>query len=1047
MRAITFQYMKRNVVLLIVTAAVITMIALTAGFVISDSGGSIDQAPPINETTPEQTPITSASTPPSQGYVVVANNTDQINTTQLERYGNVGVTVGTRIEIEAVPKNVTAIEAIAWVEGVRPAVRSETAAVPGASNGTSLGVEQLHTDGIAGDGITVGIIDGGFEPSNPAIHDQVVDTESFVMAPEDPSHGTSVAEVVARTAPESELHLVSATTGIQTEAAIEYLIAQNVDMIVASWGFPTVEDDGDHFLTDEVTQAENNGIPFIVSAGNAAQTHWEGEFSSTDGDGVHEWTTSGAERNCIPDCQTQFSGSVNVYLRWTDQGEPSDYAIGLYNPSTEEYVATQTETLQTETNSYAYLGATVASQPLDLVVQNTAGASDDEIEVMITGPRSMEYTVPESSMTAPADVPAAFSVAAYEPDNNRVAPYSSQGPTDDGRQGIDVTGYTNINVENGLYGQTSYTFAGTSAAAPYVGGVMALVAANSANGSASAATTLRSSSDDIKTAGSDTVSGAGVVNATAAVDATGQNDTTGPTTDPATVTSAVQIGGQQSNVVYQAKGGTAYQGQAIVATGEHIHANADNYTLQEATSVADGTVTASQEVATVETFVIGQDDDELPAYIDPSEFQSGEAFLVLNTTTRPAGDYFISGGSTVDTPDVGTGTFELVLQDLSVGSGAGTPVSNSSSSSLTAFEVDSNRVGYSANITTAETLDAQTLVEIFVNTGGNDAGSTVAIDGNSYDESAIEAGIVAAREHVQTDRDGEIVVETTGTVEIEDTDGQINTVTVSDLLDTAANPFNVLVYALDEKQSTSTITLVDISNPREDIDFAGVPANTYTVTGSVADTTATATTTLEVTDSTESETTVAVQLDGAPNGLQRYNVTVDGPANTSITKVTPGEITGDSFEITDGGVGASTITARGVDLAGAVGSTTTQLTLYEFTVASQIKASEFDVTVHQLEADDGTQIGTDRLSLSIPQSEDNPFTDGIAGAGSAPPTDTDGDGLYDDVNGDGQADFDDAVTLAFVDATGLTETQRTALDFDGDGDLDFDDAVELAFST
>lgn len=63
------------------------------------------------------------------------------------------------------------------------------------------------------------------------------------------------------------------------------------------------------------------------------------------------------------------------------------------------------------------------------------------------------------------------------------------------------------------------------------------------------------------------------------------------------------------------------------------------------------------------------------------------------------------------------------------------------------------------------------------------------------------------------------------------------------------------------------------------------------------------------------------------------------------------------------------------------------------------------------------------------------------------PTDPDGDGLFEDVNGDATVTFADAIALAFADTTGLSPAQLAALDLDDDGDLDFDDAVELAFQT
>jgi hypothetical protein len=61
------------------------------------------------------------------------------------------------------------------------------------------------------------------------------------------------------------------------------------------------------------------------------------------------------------------------------------------------------------------------------------------------------------------------------------------------------------------------------------------------------------------------------------------------------------------------------------------------------------------------------------------------------------------------------------------------------------------------------------------------------------------------------------------------------------------------------------------------------------------------------------------------------------------------------------------------------------------------------------------------------------------------PGDPDGDGLYEDVNGDGEATFADAIALAFVEFGDLSTGQVDSVDFDGDGDADFHDAVTLAF--
>ncbi len=503
-------------VLYLITIVLLIGVIFSAGTAVAEERPPTGEAPPLNGSTTEPTSVSHSISSAPQQYTVIASNSVVINESQLAPHGEVGVKVDARIEMKASPKNVTTIENISWVTDVQPAIRLDPTDIPGSSNGSSLGVEQIHQNGVTGDGAKVGIIDSAFDISNPTIQDNVVATQSYTQLQKSGAHGTSVAEIVTRTAPESDLYLVSADTELQVEQAFEYLINQNVDIIVASWGYVQVEDDGDHFLTDDVNRAQQNDILFVASAGNSAQTHWEGDFQSTDEDSFHEWEGE-RELNCLPDCNSEFDGGpVTVYVRWEDQGQSSEYQTALYNPIQQEYIAYKNTLGETQTNKYAKLSANVQPQAVDLVVRNTAGPADDEIEVIVSsGPREMQYTVPESSISAPSDVPSAFTVAAYEVGLSRIAPYSSQGPTDDGRRGIDVTGYTNIAVENGLYGTVPFTFGGTSAAAPYVGGVAALIEENQAGDSTPTelATTLRSSSDDILYPGADTISGAGVVNA------------------------------------------------------------------------------------------------------------------------------------------------------------------------------------------------------------------------------------------------------------------------------------------------------------------------------------------------------------------------------------------------------------------------------------------------------------------------------------------------------------------------------------------------------
>jgi hypothetical protein len=509
----------------------ILLIGISIGFggiVASDNRPPIGQAPPINDTTSPESIAASENEAP-QKYTVTASSVETVNTSQLQKYGEVGTQAGERIEVTMSPTNVAAVENISWVTNVRPVIKSKSTNIPGSSDGESLGVQQAHQNGITGEGVKVGIIDDGFDTDNPAISSNIVDTKSFREIEGDPAHGTSVAETVVRTAPDSQLYVTTTSTGTDTEAAINYLSGQNVDIIVYSAGFPVIDDDGKHFLTDDITKATKNGTLFVNSAGNNAQLHWEGNFRDSDLDDIHEWSANGDEQSCIPNCNSRYSGDIEIFIRWNNTENPqSHYRPLLYNPIAEEYIAVDTDGVDRTGfgTSYTRLsGRITQSQAVDLVVDRVEGSPNDEIEIIVAGPQEIEHNIPSSSITAPGDVSEALTVAAYQRGISRgldgqyprqLASYSSRGPIDDGRTGIDVAGYTNIRTTNNFY---NLPFPGTSAAAPYVGGVAALVHEKQPTDPSPTelTNTLKSSSDDILDPGIDTSSGSGVVNANEAI--------------------------------------------------------------------------------------------------------------------------------------------------------------------------------------------------------------------------------------------------------------------------------------------------------------------------------------------------------------------------------------------------------------------------------------------------------------------------------------------------------------------------------------------------
>jgi hypothetical protein len=67
------------------------------------------------------------------------------------------------------------------------------------------------------------------------------------------------------------------------------------------------------------------------------------------------------------------------------------------------------------------------------------------------------------------------------------------------------------------------------------------------------------------------------------------------------------------------------------------------------------------------------------------------------------------------------------------------------------------------------------------------------------------------------------------------------------------------------------------------------------------------------------------------------------------------------------------------------------------------------------------------------------------GGSENPAGNTDEDAQLEDVDGDGDAGFNDAIVLATnLDDPGVEDNPQ--FDFDGDGDVDFNDAIVLATS-
>jgi hypothetical protein len=212
-------------------------------------------------------------------------------------------------------------------------------------------------------------------------------------------------------------------------------------------------------------------------------------------------------------------------------------------------------------------------------------------------------------------------------------------------------------------------------------------------------------------------------------------------------------------------------------------------------------------------------------------------------------------------------------------------------------------------------------------------------------------------------------------------------------------------------------------------DSGSVPVVTLTLEGAT-----TGSTSVSIDDATLYDET------GAPyvvTGTSDASVIVEDPpfflsALNGPSTLTTGESGTVSATVTNGGaVSATKSVTLSVD-----GQTvaTEEVTLD----AGESAMVEFTLT--------GGDVGT--LSYAVSTADDSISGDvavtlPVVGNSGSPPADLDGDGLYEDVNGDGTVDVGDVQTLFAHDEDDAIQDHAAAFDFNGDGQVDVGDVQTL----
>jgi hypothetical protein len=345
------------------------------------------------------------------------------------------------------------------------------------SEGTDvIGSTTWNAAGYTGEGVKVAILDGGFTGYADLLGTDLpslVTTQSFYAGGDiegDTVHGTACAEILYDIAPDAEFYLVNFGTRVEMGNAVDWLIAQGVDVISCSVGWPIGgPGDGTGPICEMVDAAHAAGIVWAQAIGNSAERHWQGSFVDTDGDKLHQFSGTD-ETNTI---SVNYESPIVVALKWDDTWGTSsnDYDLLLFD-NNGVIVAASTATQDGDDDPWEglYYEATYSGD-------YSIGIGNFEAQEAVNFHlysyyHDLEYAVAAGSYAVPADSPHAMAVGAvYHGTPDTLEEFSSQGPTEDGRVKPDLVAPDGVSTTT--YGTED--FYGTSASAPHAAGAVALV--------------------------------------------------------------------------------------------------------------------------------------------------------------------------------------------------------------------------------------------------------------------------------------------------------------------------------------------------------------------------------------------------------------------------------------------------------------------------------------------------------------------------------------------------------------------------------------------
>lgn len=336
-------------------------------------------------------------------------------------------------------------------------------------------LRSLHERGVTGEGVKVGVIGSEFSADHPAIDDRVSEYRQFAsdgrLLADGAAHDTGVAEIVARTAPDSSLYLagVGSRASPRTyDAAVEWLVANDVDVIVDSASYFPPDARSMEEMNAIATEASERGVVFVTSAGNYANRHWSGQLgaaeptASATGEDTGEWLAfeNDTRYNLLGDGEVEGRTSLRLY--WTGDAD-LDLYVYRNEPGSDDPVVAKSTANQSGAGGHAESVDVSVPSGRYYVAVRAERVSDETTVDLFAANHDLSVTSSGGSMVAPATAERVITVGASDRASGTSRGYSSTGPMLD------------LSAPDGVTTQAAGDLYGSSASAPVVAGTAALM--------------------------------------------------------------------------------------------------------------------------------------------------------------------------------------------------------------------------------------------------------------------------------------------------------------------------------------------------------------------------------------------------------------------------------------------------------------------------------------------------------------------------------------------------------------------------------------------